>query len=306
MSSPCNRRFALGSGLAFLSGLALSGCTPFSSSSGKLFTKSLKIPPIGLPPNAIQLDIVYIERPLGDARLGEELWANVDQIASITLEHREILRKNGFRVGVAASNPPIALQQMLRERADFVYEPEAEQVKGLVPHRSVIPSGGKTDVQTSRMYPECSIELSSANDSVRRSYANVVCKYRITATRIQDGWAKLDFVPQIHHGDEQLRPTAESGGWIPQTKQNVRTFFDERFDVKLSIGEMALVTVADEAPGTLGELFFRGPQALYQPNNLEEADAIFSGRQELPSAQRLLVVRLAGVAEGDSSQAAKA
>src|SRR5262249_25195284 len=159
-------------------------------------------------------------------------------------------------VGVAASNPPLALQQMLRERIDFVYEPEAEQVKGLVPHRSVIPSGGKTDVQTSRVYPECSIELTRAKDeSVRRSYTNVVCKYRIMATRIQDGWAKLDFVPQIHYGDEQLRPVAETGGWAPQTRQNIRTFFDERFEVKLSVGEMALVTTVDDAPGTLGELF---------------------------------------------------
>jgi hypothetical protein len=281
-----------------LAGLASSGCALFTKSPGGLFTKSYKLPSITLPPNAIQLDIVYVERPIGDARLGDELWRSTDQIAAIDEKHRDTLRQNGFRVGVVGSNPPLALQQMLGLKSDFVYEPGAEKAKNLVGHRSVIQSGGQTEIQTSPVYRECSVELPGSGESGRRSYTNVVCKYHITAERLQDGWAQLDFVPQIHYGDKQLRRDVGDNGWKLQSKQRTATFFPQRFQVKLSVGEMALVTADDDANGRLGELFFRGPQAL-APNS---EDSLEEGRTApSPTVQRILVVRLAGMSAGHAA-----
>ncbi|HTI49751.1 MAG TPA: hypothetical protein VL475_02325, partial [Planctomycetaceae bacterium] len=246
-------------------------------------------------PNAIQLDIVYVERPIDDARLGDELWRYTDQIAAIDQKHRETMRRNGFRVGVVGSNPPLALQQMLGLKSDFVYEPDAEKAKGLVGHRSVIQSGGQTEIQTSPIYRECSIELPGSGESGRRSYTNVVCKYHITAERLQDGWVQLDFVPQIHYGDEQLRRDVGDDGWRLSNKQRTATFFPQRFQVKLSVGEMALVTADDDAEGRLGELFFRGPQALAPNNDVLPGETHTASS---PTVQRILVVRLAGMSGG--------
>jgi hypothetical protein len=278
--------------LLLVAGVASSGCALFNKSPGTLFTKSYKLPSLTLPPNAIQLDIVYVERPIGDARLGDELWRSTDQIAAIDEKHRDTLRKNGFRVGVVGSNPPVALQQMLGLKSDFVYEPLAEKAKNLVGHRSVISSGGQTEIQTSPVYRECSIELPGTGETGRRSYTNVVCKYHITAERLQDGWAQLDFVPQIHYGDEQLRRDVGDNGWKLQNKQRTATFFPQRFQVKLSVGEMALVTADDNPQGLLGEIFFRGPQALAADSEDSPGEGHIASS---PTVQRILIVRLAGM-----------
>jgi hypothetical protein len=302
MSRGHSRRFVLRSALLSIAGLAASGCALFQKSPSELFTKAFKLPAINLPPNAIQLDIVYIERPIGDARLGDELWKFADEI-SIEPKHRDVLRQNGFRVGVVGSKPPLALQQMLGSKSDFVYEPDAEMAKSLVGHRSVVMSGGRTEIQTSRPYPECSIELPSSRESSRRTFTNVVCKYRVTAERIQDGWVELDFVPQIHHGEKQYRPAVGDSGWLFENSQQTETFFPQRFQVKLSVGEMALVTAADDAKGGLGELFFRGPQALVPPVESRSADETTSAVRELPTVQRILVVRLHAMGSHDTPQA---
>src|SRR5205807_6664696 len=139
-----------------------------------------------------------VERPVGDPKLGSQLWRYVDQVGAVETENRDILRKNGLRVGIVGASPPVALQKMLGLKSDFAYEPGAEQAKQLAGRRCFLVSGGETDIQVSRAYPECAVELSRAGRSEPRRFENAVCKYRVRAARLQDGWASLEFVPQVH------------------------------------------------------------------------------------------------------------
>src|SRR5205814_10721603 len=105
--------------------------------------------------------------------------------------------------------------------------------------------------------------LKHGDQTESRTYTNAVCKYRIKAHRIQDGWARLEFTPQIHYGDEHLRPeVATTGGWTLQNGQLIETFRAQRFTVELKTGDMALVTADDGTTETIGQLFFCGPAAL--------------------------------------------
>ena len=262
-------------------------------------TTAKKIPQLRPAPGSIQLDAVYVERPIGDSLLGDELWRYVDQVAAVDAEARGPLRKNGFRVGLVGANPPPALQKMLGLKSDFASEPEAEQAKRLTGRRFFLVSGTDTEIQVSPTYPSCAIRIDRAGQSVPMQFEQAVCKFRIRAERMQDGWARLEFIPQVYHGTPHDRRVVGAAGWQFQIGQESETFLVQRFNVKLCTGEMAVVTCEDEAAGTLGHLFFRGPAALRPPGADEGGSsavesAAAEARMEYP-VQRLLIVRLAGM-----------
>jgi hypothetical protein len=253
----------------------------------------------------MQLDVAYIEWPADDAKLGQELWQHVDQVGPVDAETRRRLQENGFRVGVVGTNPPPALQRMIGMKSDFALEPDAEQAKQISGSSFMVVSGGETDVQVSNAYPSCTLNLKSGDESEPRTFFNAVCKYRIKAYRIQDGWARLEFTPQINHGDDLLRhEIGENGGWANQFGQQSEAFRPQRFTIELKTGEMAIVTVEQNADGTMGDLFFRGPAALRRAKE-QPVDPVFGdppvsqSEPEYP-IQRLLFVRLAGMIQTES------
>jgi hypothetical protein len=288
-------------------GGGIAGCEMFHPATDLTTTTARKIPHLRPPAGSIQLEVMYVERPVGDPLLGDELWRHVDQLASIDAETRNRIRKNGFRVGVVGANPPVALQKMLGLKSDFVSEPDAENAKQLVGRRFFPVSGGEIDVQVSPPYRECTLDVGEGDTTEPRRFENAVCKYRVRAVRVQDGWVGLEFVPQICHGDEHHRHAVGEAGWRLQYGQQTESYFLQRFDVKLSLGDMAVITSEDEAAGKLGQLFFRGPAALQPPR--ETLPDLFNGDEPRPSTnssypiQRLLVIRLAGMDESGPGSA---
>ena len=284
-------------GLSLLaSALATSGCSIFETPSVTR-TTAKKLPQLRAAPGAIQLDAVYVERPIGDPLLGPELWRYVDQVAAVDAEARGPLRRNGFRVGLVGANPPIALQKMLGLKSDFAFEPEAERVKQFVGRRFLLVSGTETDIQISPAYPACTVRVDRAGEILSRRFEQAVCKFRIRAERMKDGWARLEFVPQIHHGAPHERRVVGDAGWMFQTGQESETFFVQRFNVKLCTGEMAVITCEEQSEETLGHLFFRGPAALRPPDGDRDATPQEQAEEALPDypVQRVLIVRLAGM-----------
>lgn len=295
-------RHLLWTALVLTPALAVSGCALFTKPPSQLVSKAFKLPTIGIPPDAIQLEVVYVERPLGDARLGGDLWRSIDEISCVEPEQRAMLKRNGFRAGVVGSNPPPALQQMLGLKHDFVYEPKAEKSKQLVGHRYVLRSGGQQTMLASPVYPECSMDIPQGEQFEHHSFENAQCKYRVTAQRLQEGWIELDFVPQIDYGVEQMRRVVGPDGWQFQNGQKNIMLFQQRFTVRLAVGDMAILTSADDSRGRLGELFFRGAPVLAHPEGDPEGERAPSP-ESLISVQRLLIVRLAGMGNGDTPTA---
>lgn len=280
-------------------GLGLAGCSLFENAPETTHTTANRLPPLRPPPGSMQLDIAYIEWPADDAQLGKELWRHVDQVGPIDAETRGRLRENGFRVGIVGTNPPPALQRMIGMKSAFALEPEAEEAKQISGRTVMLLSGSETDVQVSNPYPSCLLNLKHGEDAEPRTFTNAVCKYRIRANRIQDGWVRLEFTPQIHYGDEQLRHEIGENGWTLQKGQLTETFRPQRFTVELKTGDMAIVTSEENSLGTMGELFFRGPSVLRRARE-ESSESLFDDQPpatqepEYP-IQRLLFVRLAGM-----------
>jgi hypothetical protein len=283
--------------------LGLAGCSIFDSKTDSKQTATGNgLPPLRPPPGAMQLDVGYVEWPADDTRLGPDLWKFVDEIGPVeNPEARDRLRQNGFRVGVVGANPPTVLQRMIGMKSDFAFEPAAEEAKQISGRSFMMLSGAESDVQVSTSYPVCTLKLNHAKDPGPRTYYNAICKYRIRAYRIQDGWVKLEFTPQIHHGDEHSRHEFGENGWVLQTGKIIENFRPEQFSLQLKTGEMALVTCAEHSEGALGDLFFRGPAALRKGRDRQSVDPMFGIEQPDPNQepeypiQRLLLVRLVGM-----------
>ena len=254
----------------------LAGCELFNQ-PGLFHTAKKELPQLKPAPDAIELEIVFLEQPVGDRLIGETLWNDVDQILDLEPELQRDLQRNGFRVGVVSSRPPAALQRILGLNSGAsTGEPVEQNLSG---KRVFLRAGSASEVQVSAVYSECDLTLATPSEGKpqvereTRAYANARCTFRVTPHRVQEGWVRLEFLPEIQHGDERLRPTAGAEAWELTSSQQVDRLYSLRFSVMLNLGEMALVSARENSPGTPGQRFFIGPDD--------------------GSIQRLLLIRLA-------------
>jgi hypothetical protein len=285
--------------------MAVSGCALFEP-GGKLYVRAQKIfnnehetagqpgrsqwlPRIAAPRNSIQLEIIFVERPIDDPLLGSALWDKIDQAGALDSDVRESLSENGFRVGQAGSHPPRALETLLGLQSEIPDDAESPDSKHLIGHRVALRSGAATEIQTSRFRSKSSLRIPGTNGIRIKDFLNSRCVLRLKAKRLQNGWAQLEFLPEIHHGPQTWRPTATKAGWQGQTTQRINKLYDLRFSVTLNLGEFVVITSnsfpADDSDNgsdatSLGPHFF------------------LSGPKD-QKLQRVLIVRLSNVNQSD-------
>ncbi|MEO1996141.1 MAG: hypothetical protein ABGZ17_12785 [Planctomycetaceae bacterium] len=220
--------------------------------------------------NMVQVEVFITEHPVGDPLLGDILWDNVDESGALAPEIRDNLNDNGFRVGIVGSVPPQALETLLkraRNAASGVFElPRGRRVALL--------ENDTTEIQSSRQFPRCSIETNERNVPTQvRDFEHARCVFRLKAGRHQPGWARLEFQPEIHFGQNRLRHEAGESSWELKTSQQIHKLFGQKFEVTLNQGEMVVISRSRTNPATPGHHFF-------------------VGGQDDDRMQRLLVVRL--------------
>lgn len=235
--------------------------------------------------DAIQYDVLILDRRADDPLLGAQLWDQLDQVGAVGLETGELLKRNGFLVGRAAAKPPTSLLKLLGlaseiEGLPISADPES---KTRIPGRTYsVRSGTESEIQISDVLPEAEVTIVDPGETRVVNHQQTRFVIRMKPIRLQDGWVRMDFLPEIHHGDLQLRPTpSEELGWTYKTAQNVVACHAQKFSVTLNVGESAVMSAPADSTGSLGANFFRREQ-----------------QGEL--RQRLLIVRLANM--GHSSR----
>lgn len=245
--------------LAVLLALLISGgCSLFPSGdpvkSVQLHRPSL--PPIQTSRDAIQLEVFFVDRPADDPLLGQTLWREVDQIAAIPAETREILHKNGFQIGHSGSSPPQAIQSLLGLVADAG---SSDNISGkpMVGLRKSLPPGIETELQASDARARCRVYITDATGEKPYEFDNARCVFRMKSARLRDGWIKIDFQPEIHHGELKARHTPTDEGWTYQNRQKIDVRNAQQFSLTMNVGEIAVITATNDQPESMGDLFFR-------------------------------------------------
>lgn len=232
------------------------GCAFFPSSTNRsVSTRNRFLPPLQASPDSILLEVFFIERPAEDRLLTTGIWKEVDESGAAPSETREILRENGFRLGYVSSNPPPAVQRLLGMVAEIPTE-TPENSRPLMGRHQYQPPGGDAEISTGIEYDHCDFLLRDKDRDKTLEYDRVSCVLRMKAHRLEDGWVRVDFQPEIHHGAKQMRPIPTDEGWGLRGGQNVDVLHAQRFSVSMNVGEMALITSTSDDDGTLGDRFF--------------------------------------------------
>lgn len=246
---------------------------------------------------AVTLEIVFVERPKGDPLLGSQLWDEVDQIGSLPPEERQAIVEAGFRVGRVGANPPLALQKLMGLSTDL----GADEEKRLVGRRVVLPSGAETEINTGVAHAQSFVTIPLAEGLEQKTFENVRGVFRMKARQLQEGWARIEFLPEIHHGQLSNRALSFQGDWQVRTTQAVAKLYRQKFSLDLNLGEMVIITGEVEPKDSVGSHFF------YSPEFTDTLAKAAQNPEETPAPsvtpngiQRLLIVRLADLSVAES------
>ncbi len=212
------------------------------------------LPPINNDRNVVNLEVYFVERVIGDPTISDALWRSVNQADGSPSTHAR-LRAAGIQYGVAPSSPPPGLQALIGKgnvksqtrQTSVVHVPLLNGTPTplpvcTLPEGSMIPSSGKDRGQPVRI-------------------SNGRCSFRVSAEPLQTGWVKVNFIPEIHHGTEQMQRVATEQRWEPRFGQQVESYYDQEFSLDLNTGEFVVVGLHGEQPNSLGHLFFRDSEA---------------------------------------------
>lgn len=207
--------------------------------------------------DTVKLQIMFVERPVGDPLFAEDaLWESIASINSDSPTILNQLEKNGFRVGHSSSTPNRAIESLLGLKTDPSAGRTLTDSQRVTGQQIVRPSGGETTVQTNEIVPKSHVEIKTIDGVRVKQFNQSRGVLRVTAKRLQDGWAELEMLPEIHHGRHGYRPVSSADGWKRATGQEIHRLYGHRFKLALNVGEMVIITANDAAPNSLGDYFF--------------------------------------------------
>ncbi len=218
------------------------------------------LPPLQPSRESVQIEFTFLERPVGDPLLGNALWSQIDQVG-----HRQPGPKPNHSSNSACASatpaavPSPALERMLKESQPD--DAQASDTHIAVKKETLCIGPGVSPPITTNTLHKCTLDVPLTVGTKEGTYENFKSVLRLTAHRQQDGWARLEFVPEIHFGQERLRPMSANAGlqsiWQPEMAQEVETLLSHRFSVTLHVGEIVIITAdATEKPRLFGTQAF--------------------------------------------------
>jgi hypothetical protein len=249
--------------------LLAAGCELINIDHTQTNLKPALTPVVG-PRDGIELEVYFIERPVQDPLLGAALWSEVDQINCMDQATQARLNRAGLRCGVASAPPPFALQALVSSR-EFASAAQQTRIQPLT-----LLSGQDTELQTALLPQTFHLEYPLAGLMEQRDYATGRCVLRVTGDRVQEGWVRLEFLPEVHHGQRQVRTVASDHEWQFQDSQQIDPLYEQRFAVEANEGEMIVIGATGNEPHSVGRWFLRGGAAR-------------------PTTERIVIVRVRGM-----------
>jgi len=243
------RRNALKWGCALL----LPGCQGLFSKDQKAVETDIAgqlLKPLPQMQDGIRLDVFRADRHVGDPRIGESMWNSISQGGSLNPATIQSLNEHGFRFGTVPANPPVPLQTL-------ILATNSNSAERTLHESFAFPTGEHAilDLMNLPEGQEVVIPGPEGNRPLTLHAAKAIL--RVRADKIEDGWARLEMVPEIHHGEVLSRPVAGEREWLMRYSQSVEPLYQLKFHVELNRGEMAVIGLNEQAKSPIGRWFFR-------------------------------------------------
>ena len=203
------------------------------------------------PRTAIELEVYFVDRRANDPLIGESLWSSLYAMTSVSPEIRQNLQRDGFRFAMAPSRPPRALQALLN------LSNEQDPSRRVLVRRYVVPSGQQTLLVTSNVADGTELTHTTSDGERRIVLNKATCLLKVNAEMVEDGWARLTVIPEIHHGTNSMRPQATDQAWMLMEGQETLPFYNDRLTADLNLGEIVVVGLDPRTPQGVASHFFR-------------------------------------------------
>jgi hypothetical protein len=231
---------------------AILGCTAAPTIHTSAWLERILQPAGPTGPDVVQMDVALVERPLGDAYLNVDLWTDADEQV-VALESKAIVEDNGFRIGQIGGMTPVVLQTLLTSEKSCAD-----------PRRLRSHAGKPTKLVIGPETPLCRFQIQREGGTLQVALQRAQCSLEVVASLTDDGRTRLRFVPQIHHGDNNLlpRPATDLSGWIFKDERPTERYPQFAWEVTLAPNEYVVVGGRYDRPETLGhQIFLRGEEA---------------------------------------------
>lgn len=248
--------------------LAATGCELFSTEKSTPTDALLQA--ARMSPDSVAMEVFFIRLPHDDRKTYDDIWREVDETALAPALRRR-LSENGLRAGVVAAQLPTPLQEMLqRYQIDEPKQQTTEPTEGLQQANTVkldkepavsmrrlqLGSGRRGEVIASGLKPRAEVLIKEENTVRGRTFQDCQGLFAVKAFPQQDGRARFEIVPELHHGEPQQRFSGSDGVWRLETARPRQVFDDLMLNLTLASGEMVLISAVPEKPGSLGHHFF--------------------------------------------------
>ena len=255
--------------------LAIAGCRPFIPKGKSPLAAT------HMSPDAVVLECFFVRVPFGDPKSNHQLWQDVDE-QHFPAELRRRLARNGFRVGLAGGQLPVALSELLELKdkpapvSGGAHQSELtgmESEPRVVRRHLPIRTGRRKEIVTSGVYDALPVLLRDSGRLSGETYSQAQGLLAVKTFPQGDGRVRLEITPELHHDRARQRWVGDQGVLRLEAGRPRRAFDDLAFSATLLPGSMLILSSLPNLPGSLGHHFFT------------ECD----GQLE----QKLLVVRLA-------------
>ncbi len=230
-----------------------------------------------MSPNSVMLEIFFVRYTEDHRSLGESIWEQIDE-QKFDSDLRRKLADQGIRAGVLAGQLPLEVQQLLETQTAPVAEtpPElatpGENADPTVAAASVVTlgqgplvrlrqlqirSGRRGEIIASNIFDELPLLQVSNGEVCGKTLHKCQSMFSVTPFPEGDGSARLELVPELHHGDPTRRFSGADGVWKLETSRPRQAFTELTLSPKLAPGDMVVVGAVSQRPGTMGRWFFQ-------------------------------------------------
>jgi hypothetical protein len=233
----------------------------------------------GLGPDAIQLELALVQRPLDDPYVSRDVWREVDEQV-LPLDRRPTLEANGLRVGTISGTVPSGLQKLLTGQRHTCIQGHTWEISGsendgnapLCPYCQ-LRSMSKENFVTARrkgvrpnepfflpLGPEKPLKLSVTEDGavvpIECESAQAGLQIHLCLTDAGDVQVRCE--PRIQHGSHLRipQPSADKDGWSFLSGRAEHQFPKLACEICLEPNEYLVIGAWNDRRDTLGQRCF--------------------------------------------------
>lgn len=248
--------------------IGVCGCARWDKTDSR---SEFKFPQGRLASDAVALEIGIAQLDVSQTEVFEQFWNLMDQ-QELALPQRQLMDQNGLRVAIMASHAPAILNELLAPRPlefedltiveeHMMAEDRLEPKSRMVLHQRIANRNGQAHpIQTSKVHPQFRWTIRNADLQSIGTGQWVRGFFDVTTLPEGDGTVRLQFSPQIHHGEVRPSFGVANKAFFMDSSQTVNKLAELMFTLRVRPGETVVIAPTSDVED-LGSLFFGEPES---------------------------------------------